>query len=246
MSYSLGFTGEEVNDYLMMCQLLAQIKHKKDEKDEKDEEVFYTENIVNSQGNTEKQYILNRFLSEKNFSESDKTKLDSVESGANNYTLPDASATVKGGIKLGEGLELSEDKVTVNVTRPIVPRSRLATEALFAPVTQIGESPHTLSAEDIGCMLCNGTGNNLTISLTATASKSLPIGTEISITDISEKGINIDFNGVKVGMAGDTGYFANGETKTVSLLEQFGIITLKKIMNDGTHDIWLISGSIRK
>lgn len=237
MSYSLGFTGEEVNNYLMMCQLLAQIEHGENK------DVFYTENIVNEQGDTEKQYILNRFLSEKNFSNADKTKLDGIASGANNYTLPTASATIKGGIILGEGLEISGDKV--NVTRPTVPRSRLATEALFAPVKQITSSSYLLSSSDIGYMLCDGITNNITISLTAAASKNIAVGTEISITGVLGNNISINFNGVKVGMAGYADYLANGESKTVSLSERFGIITLKKIMNDGTSDIWLISGSIR-
>lgn len=239
MSYSLGFTGEEVNNYLMMCQLLAQNKEKKEE----DKDFFYTQTVTNAQGNTEKQYILNRFLSEKNFSKDDKTKLDGIEKDANNYTLPTASTTEKGGIILGEGLEIDGD--IVKVTRPDVPRSRLEKDALFAPVKQISSS-FTFSTEDMGYMLCNATNNSITISLNAAASKSLPKGTEISITSVSGNNININFNGVKVGMAGDTGYLANGESKTVSLLERFGIITLKKMMNDGEHDIWLISGSIRK
>ena len=46
-----------------------------------------------------------------NFSDSDKSKLDSL----NNYTLPIASTSTLGGIKLGEGLEVEQDG-TVNVT----------------------------------------------------------------------------------------------------------------------------------
>ena len=46
-----------------------------------------------------------------NFSDSDKSKLDSL----NNYTLPIASTSTLGGIKLGEGLDAEPDG-TVNVT----------------------------------------------------------------------------------------------------------------------------------
>ena len=46
-----------------------------------------------------------------NFSNTDKTKLDSL----NNYELPIASTSILGGIKLGEGLEAEADG-TVNVT----------------------------------------------------------------------------------------------------------------------------------
>ena len=240
MSYSLGFTGEQVNNYLMMCHLLAKNKEKK----EGDKDFFYTQTVTNAQGNPEKQYVLNRYLSEKNFSKNDKTKLDGIEEEANNYVLPTASTTEKGGIILGEGLEIDGD--IVKVTRPTVLRSRLENKALFAPVKQITSSSYELLKSDIGYMLCDGTKIDITIYLTPANSKDIDAGAEISITGIFGGNISINFNGVKVGMAGDAGYLANGEPKTVSLLERFGIITLKKMMNDGVHDIWLISGSIRK
>jgi len=40
-------------------------------------------------------------------SSSDKNKLDGVESGANNYTLPTATSTTKGGIKIGNNLSMN-------------------------------------------------------------------------------------------------------------------------------------------
>lgn len=42
-------------------------------------------------------------------SASDKTKLNGIEANANNYSLPTASASVKGGIKVGSGLSMSGD-----------------------------------------------------------------------------------------------------------------------------------------
>ena len=245
-SYSLGFTGDEVNDYLMMCQLLAQKENEKDKEDKKDEEnkdFFYTQIVTNEQGNNEKQYVLNRFLSERNFSEKDKTKLDNIEEYAINYILPTASTTMKGGIILGDGLEIEGD--IVKVTRPPVDRSRLAPDALFAPVKQITKSLYNLSSDDIGCMLCDGDKIDITISLTADKSKKINAGAEISITSIFGGNISINFNGVIVGMAGYEDYLANVEPRTVSLSERFGIITLKKIMDNGTSDTWLISGSVR-
>ena len=44
-------------------------------------------------------------------SASDKTKLDGIAIGANNYSLPTASATVKGGIKVGTNLSINSDGV---------------------------------------------------------------------------------------------------------------------------------------
>lgn len=44
-------------------------------------------------------------------SKEDKAKLDSIEDGANKYTLPKATATTLGGIKVGENLSISEDGI---------------------------------------------------------------------------------------------------------------------------------------
>lgn len=49
----------------------------------------------------------------------DKNKLDGIADGANNYTLPIASATALGGIKLGSGLSVTSDG-TVNVSADVV------------------------------------------------------------------------------------------------------------------------------
>ena len=49
----------------------------------------------------------------------DKNKLDGIEDGANNYTLPIASATALGGIKLGSGLSATSDG-TVSVSADVV------------------------------------------------------------------------------------------------------------------------------
>lgn len=49
----------------------------------------------------------------------DKNKLDGIAAGANNYTLPIASATALGGIKLGSGLSVTSDG-TVSVSADVV------------------------------------------------------------------------------------------------------------------------------
>ena len=49
----------------------------------------------------------------------DKNKLNSIADGANRYTLPIASATALGGIKLGSGLSATSDG-TVNVSADVV------------------------------------------------------------------------------------------------------------------------------
>lgn len=49
-----------------------------------------------------------KVLSDNNFSDTYKNKLDGIEEGANNYTLPTASAETLGGIKVGAGLAISD------------------------------------------------------------------------------------------------------------------------------------------
>lgn len=42
------------------------------------------------------------------------TKLNGIEAGANNYTLPDATTSTKGGVKVGSGLGVSSATVSLN------------------------------------------------------------------------------------------------------------------------------------
>lgn len=60
-------------------------------------------------------------------SAADKTKLDGIATGANKYTLPTASTTTLGGIKVGTGLTISSSVLSISCTagsgdfdRPIV------------------------------------------------------------------------------------------------------------------------------
>lgn len=54
-------------------------------------------------------------LSTNDYTNADKEKLAGIESGANNYTLPKASSSTLGGIKVGAGLEIKDDG-TLNST----------------------------------------------------------------------------------------------------------------------------------
>lgn len=63
-------------------------------------------------------------LSSNDYTSQEKTKL----AGLNNYTLPTASDTVKGGIKVGTGLTMNGEVLTVDVTKSYVD-TQLATKA---------------------------------------------------------------------------------------------------------------------
>lgn len=52
-----------------------------------------------------------------NFTNDLKTKLDNIASGANQYTLPTASADTKGGIKVGSGLSITDEVLSVSIKK---------------------------------------------------------------------------------------------------------------------------------
>lgn len=54
-------------------------------------------------------------LSGESFTSAEKTKLAGIEDGANNYTLPTMGASTKGGAKLGAGLSVTNDVLSVDV-----------------------------------------------------------------------------------------------------------------------------------
>jgi len=60
----------------------------------------------------------NKVLSDNNYSDTEKAKLATVEQGANNYTLPIASADNLGGIRIGSGLDIDERGVVTTVVNP--------------------------------------------------------------------------------------------------------------------------------
>lgn len=51
--------------------------------------------------------VTGKGLSTNDFTTAEKTKLSGIAEGANKYTLPTASTTVLGGVKVGSGLEIN-------------------------------------------------------------------------------------------------------------------------------------------
>ena len=60
----------------------------------------------------------NKVLSDNNYTDEEKQKLQSVEANANNYVLPQASQNTLGGIKLGDGLLMDQNGVVSTVVNP--------------------------------------------------------------------------------------------------------------------------------
>ncbi len=57
--------------------------------------------------------VAGKDLSTNDFTNAEKEKLAGISAGANSYTLPDATATVKGGVIVGDNLTVSGGKVSV-------------------------------------------------------------------------------------------------------------------------------------
>ena len=60
----------------------------------------------------------NKVLTDNNFTDELKAKLNNIEAGANNYTLPVASDDNLGGIRIGAGLEIDEHGIVSTVVNP--------------------------------------------------------------------------------------------------------------------------------
>ena len=53
-------------------------------------------------------------LTQNNFTNTLKTKLDGIDANANNYSLPTATSSILGGVKIGTGLSITDDVVSIS------------------------------------------------------------------------------------------------------------------------------------
>lgn len=67
---------------------------------------YYTKASATTDLATKVDKVVGKQLSTNDYTSAEKTKLAGVESGANKYTLPVASATVSGGVKIGANLQM--------------------------------------------------------------------------------------------------------------------------------------------
>lgn len=67
---------------------------------------YYTKTSATTDLATKVDKVVGKQLSTNDYTSAEKTKLAGVESGANKYTLPVASATVSGGVKIGANLQM--------------------------------------------------------------------------------------------------------------------------------------------
>lgn len=84
-------------------------------------------------------------------SASDKTKLNGIETNANNYSLPTASASVKGGIKVGSGLSMSGETLnnTYSYTLPTASTSVKGGIKVGSGLSMSGETLNVVNCANI-------------------------------------------------------------------------------------------------
>ena len=68
-------------------------------------------NYVSNTLSTKVDKVTGKDLSSNDFTNTYKEKLDGIDAGANNYTLPTASSSVLGGVKVGSGLSIDNNGV---------------------------------------------------------------------------------------------------------------------------------------
>ena len=152
----------------------------------------------------------------------DKNKLDSIAYGANNYTLPIASATALGGIKLGSGLSATSDG-TVNVSADVVAGSVEWNSIKNKPNVAILDGNNEFVSDD-GNIRTIISGNQFSVGYRVRPNQNM-------WNEVLTTGDNyIQTNGIKMFGGGDShhAFTTNGE-----------IFDLSKLIN--TSDIQSIS-----
>jgi len=104
-------------------------------------------------------------LSGESFTAAEKTKLAGIEDNANNYSLPTMGASTKGGAKVGSGLAVSNDVLSVDasgVDSGALPIAHGGTGATTA--AQARASLDAASATDLDALVAKGIGTRKAVS----------------------------------------------------------------------------------
>lgn len=104
----------------------------------------------------------------------DKTKLDAIASGANNYVLPVASASVLGGVKVGTGLSI-DGSGTISATGITLPS--ILDKTLLGNNSGSNATPTALDATTVKTILALGNVENTKLSTWIGSSSITTLGT---------------------------------------------------------------------
>ena len=166
----------------------------------------------------------------------DKNKLDSIAYGANNYTLPIASATALGGIKLGSGLSVTNDG-TVNVSADVVAGSVEWNSIKNKPnVAILGDGDADGTNANSGRILFQTEQNNNGYAIIGNDGESYSISVSQDdennsyTTYISSDSVNVSSSSKTGNTTNNVGISANG----ITLSTREGVPSNCVFMTDGT------------
>lgn len=197
-------------------------------------------------------------LSSNDYTTAEKEKLASIAQGANNYTLPVATASTLGGVKSGADITVnSSGNVSVNngavttekLADSSITRTKLAQDALYSPIMVCSGSSYDLSQNECGKTLINDSTNSsapiLEYNIGKGNSQWISAGSEFAFISFSGQGVNLCFwDNILVALPGESS-LKNAPLK-LRISENYGMVALKKIYHDpeGIGDVWLVTGNV--
>lgn len=129
-------------------------------------------------------------LSGESYTSAEKTKLAGIEANANNYTLPTMGTSTKGGAKLGDGLSVSNDVLSVDVSDVASGQLPIAHGGTGASTAAGARSNLSVLEYSSGVFNVGGTSAYLLFKTTAIASFSPPTGVSACmVLDTSDNGL---------------------------------------------------------
>ena len=129
-------------------------------------------------------------LSGESYTSAEKTKLAGIEANANNYTLPTMDATTKGGAKVGDGLSVSNDVLSVDVSDVASGQLPIAHGGTGAATASGARDNLSVLEYSSGVLNVGGTSAYLLFKTTAIASFSPPTGVSACmVLDTSDNGL---------------------------------------------------------
>ena len=159
----------------------------------------------------------------------DKNKLDSIAYGANNYTLPIASATALGGIKLGSGLSVTNDG-TVNVSADVVAGSVEWNSIKNKPNVAILDGNNEFASDD-GNIRTIISGNEFSVCHRVNPTQNM-------WNEVLTTGDNyISTNGIKVFGGGDSNHAFTTNGRTFDLSTLVSTSDIQSISTDELNEI---------
>ena len=134
-------------------------------------------------------------LSTNDYTTAEKTKLAGIDEEANNYTLPNATTSVKGGVIVGSGI--SVNNATISVPNMTAATASAAGKAGLVPAPAANKHTSFLRGDGTWVVPTN-TDSKVNVTLATTtkayllATSTTPTSTAAAVTALSDTGVYLD------------------------------------------------------